>query len=423
MRTITSLDDLDEILAECERAAQVSDDALRRVFQSFQMDVSTQLTTQLPSDPFSAEYADAQMKLYERLAGRHYNTANEETVFNVESVVVRPFPYAASCQVAGAHLGAIAFLLRNIHLQSGAKVLDVGPGWGNTTLALAQFGFQVTALDIEPRFCDLIRQRTGRVGVQVEVVNDDFFWIEKVVGRFNAIVFFESFHHCADHRRLLRGLGPALAPGGHIYFGAEPITPDFPMPWGIRTDGESLWAIRHHGWLELGFQPRYFRRALRQAGLFAQTHVSLDLPWINVWDAVVGVSEPMRILAWDPRLATQTGIRENGVIRLRNARAGYALYGPYTPLMEGRYKGRVHFSHEHPAKGQGFIDICADEGRRILGHAKFDTATLSPEEPNIEIEFELHRSEKDVEVRLNCAEGFSGCIERLEFAELGDVPE
>jgi SAM-dependent methyltransferase len=358
------------------------------------------------------------MALYERLAGRHYSMGNEETIFDVESVVVRPFPYAASCQVAGAHLGAIAFLLRNIHLPPGAKVLDVGPGWGNTTLALAQLGFQVTALDIEARFCELIRERTHRVGVQVEVVNDDFFWIESVIGRFDAIVFFESFHHCADHQRLLRALGPALAPGGHIYFGAEPITPDFPVPWGIRTDGESLWAIRRHGWLELGFQPGYLRRALRQASLFAQTHISVDLPWINVWDAKVGIPEAIKIAAWDPRLATQTGVRQNGVIQLRNARAGYALHGPYMPLTEGRYRGCVRLERRPPPEGQGVIDVCADSGRRVFAQAPFNAAALRRQDPCIEIEFELHRSEKDVEVRLNCVDGFTGYIERLELAEL-----
>ena len=416
MRIISTLDELDEMVTECERAAQVSDDDLRRVFQSFRMDCSAQL----PSDPFSAEYAGAQMALYEQLAGRRYSTANEETVFDLNPAVVSPFPYSASCQVAGAHLGAIAFLLRNIQLRAGAKVLDVGPGWGNTTLALAQLGFHVTALDIEPRFCELIGERGRRVGVQIDVVNDDFFWIESVAGRFDGIVFFESFHHCADHGRLLRALGRALAPGGHVYLGAEPITFDFPIPWGIRTDGESLWAIRKHGWFELGFQPGYFRSALRQAGLFAQTHIWVDLPWINVWDAKVGKSEPIKIPAWDPRLATQTGVRENGVIRLRNAPAGYALHGPYTALMEGRYAGRIYLRHDLPPKGQGVIDVCADSGRRVFAQARFDAGTLTGEEPRIEIEFELHRCEKDLEVRLNCSEGFSGCIERLELTELSE---
>ena len=105
MRTITNLDELDQIMAECERAAQVSDDELRRVFQTFRMD----LAVHLPPDPFSKDYANAQMALYERVAGRPYSTANEKSIFDAEAAVVRPFPYIASCPVAGVHWGAIAF--------------------------------------------------------------------------------------------------------------------------------------------------------------------------------------------------------------------------------------------------------------------------------------------------------------------------
>ena len=97
---------------------------------------------------------------------------------------------------------------------------------------------------------------------------------------------------------------------------------------------------------------------------------------------------------------------------------GLCAYGPYLPLMEGRYEARIHFVHDLPVKGQGVIDVCADSGRRVLGQAPFDAAALHREEPCIRIEFRLERSEKDVEVRLNCVEGFSGCIERLELTEL-----
>ena len=288
MRTVTSLDDLDQVLAECERAAKISDDELRRVFQTFRMDVSAQL----PPDPFSSDYANAQMALYERIAGTSLQQSNEESIFDPKAAVVRPFPYIASCQVAGCTLGRDRLsAAQHGSCEPGARVLDVGAGWGNTTLALAQLGLKSPRLISSRAFAKLISERTRRAGVQVEVINDDFFWIERVGRRFDAIVFFESFHHCADHLRLLRSLGSALAPDGHVYFGAEPITPDFPVPWGLRTDGESLWQIRRNGWLELGFHPDYFRQALRQAGFIAEVHTSADLPWINVWDAKIGVFE------------------------------------------------------------------------------------------------------------------------------------
>ncbi len=48
-------------------------------------------------------------------------------------------------------------------------------------------------------------------------------------------------------------------------FASEPVT-KLPYPWGVRLDGESLWAMRRYGWLELGFDRTYFLRLLRREG-------------------------------------------------------------------------------------------------------------------------------------------------------------
>jgi 2-polyprenyl-3-methyl-5-hydroxy-6-metoxy-1,4-benzoquinol methylase len=171
MDVLNTLNELDEKLRDCQSALAVSDDAFRRVFNSFRLDIAAQL----PSDPFSPAYAAAQMALYETIAGRRYETGNEASVFDPQVALGRAFPFTASPAVGGAHLGAIAFLVSGLALKPGARVLDVGPGWGNTTLALAQFGFDVTALDIEPRFCALVEARARQIGASVRVVNDDFF--------------------------------------------------------------------------------------------------------------------------------------------------------------------------------------------------------------------------------------------------------
>jgi SAM-dependent methyltransferase len=110
-------------------------------------------------------------------------------------------------------------------------------------------------------------------------------WAEKVTKPFDAAVFFECFHHCADHNRLLKALRSAVKPGGKLYFAAEPILADFPVPWGLRADGESLWATRSNGWMELGFSESYFQEALRRAGWNASKHVYPDLAWAAVREA------------------------------------------------------------------------------------------------------------------------------------------
>ncbi len=82
--------------------------------------------------------------------------------------------------------------------------------------------------------------------------------------RFDAAVFFESFHHCSDHLAMLRRLHDIVRPGGAVLFAAEPVQP-LDYPWG-RGSTLSVWSSRTHGWLELGFDIRYFDQALVRTG-------------------------------------------------------------------------------------------------------------------------------------------------------------
>jgi 2-polyprenyl-3-methyl-5-hydroxy-6-metoxy-1,4-benzoquinol methylase len=282
MQVIRSLPELDAKLAECDRACKISDDELRRVFSTFSMDFTTKVFT----DPFSSEYRDFQMSLYERISARSYDPRNEITKFDVAAADRRPFPfYTGSCKTAGFFTMGVGFLLHALDLGPGARVVEFGAGWGNTTIAMAQTGLNVTAVDIEPNFCDLLRLRAKRHDVELTVVNADFFWAETVTEPFDAAIFFECFHHCGDHARLLRALRTAVKPDGRVYFAAEPITRDFPLPWGLRMDGESLWAIRNNGWMELGFNEKYFREVLARTGWVARKHAYSDIGWAAVWEA------------------------------------------------------------------------------------------------------------------------------------------
>lgn len=275
--------ELEAKIAECNGAlTHQSDDAMRALFNTFAFDFSADA----PADPFDPAYAAFQMPLHEAMTGRPYAVQNERTLFLVDNYEHRPFPfYLQSPVTAGNHLLAIGFLLRAMALSPGARVLEFGPGWGNTTIALAQLGMQVTAVDVEPNFCEVIRRRAARDKVEIEVIEADFFWAEQVTETFDAVVFFECFHHCADHMRLLRALRRAVKPGGRVYFASEPILPDYPIPWGVRTDGEALWAMRNFGWLELGFRESYFTAALARTGWRAEKRASADLGGATVWIA------------------------------------------------------------------------------------------------------------------------------------------
>lgn len=283
MQVITTIEELKVKIAECNDAlTHQSDDAMRKLFNGFRLDLSAQL----PADPFSQEYHDYQLALYEHVTGHRYNLENERTLFNVPAFRQRPFPYyLGSTATAGHHLQAIGFLLRSLDLPSGSRIVEFGPGWGNTTIALALLGMKVTAVDVEPNFCQVLRERAVQDRVELDVVEADFFWAESVTEPYDAAVFFECFHHCDDHLRLLRALRTAVKPGGIVVIASEPIIADYPISWGLRTDGEALWAMRNFGWLELGFRQSYFEAALARTGWTADKRSCADPSWASVWIA------------------------------------------------------------------------------------------------------------------------------------------
>jgi len=268
MRRLHSVDELDAALAEVERAFAIGDAEGRRAFASFCLSPPRDL----PADPDSAEYREAQLALYRRISGRaRYHTENERSPsdLDVEASIQTPFPYQTrSPEVVGDQLISQGCLMKALPVRPPADLLEFGPGWGSTTLQFLQMGYRVTAVEVDPKFCEIIRGRCAGHSGQLELVGGDMLTFRSD-SKFDAVVFFESFHHCADHVQMLRNVRSLLRPDGAALFAAEPVM-KLPYPWGIRLDGESLWAMRRYGWLELGFDRRYFFRLLRREGFRAR---------------------------------------------------------------------------------------------------------------------------------------------------------
>lgn len=194
----------------------------------------------------------------------------------------RPFPYyTESAETVGSQIMAVGFIIKTLGLPAGSSILELGPGWGNTTIALARMGYDVTAIDIDPTFVDLINERANSHSLTVDVRRGAFLDVDQLGRSFDAVLFYESFHHCSDHLELVRTLDGVLAADGKMVFAAEPITDTFPIPWGVRSDGEALWATRQFGWLELGYQESYFLRMLGHLGWIAEKHVT-DATYLGI---------------------------------------------------------------------------------------------------------------------------------------------
>jgi SAM-dependent methyltransferase len=265
MKYLTTLEALDSEIKRVDRCFRISDDAGRKALAEF----AYQVDYPLPADPYSPDYRRAQMQLYLDISGRsHYTVANEHVPINVERAKKNPFPYCTrSAQTVGDQLLAIGYLIRTMGLPPGARVVEFGPGWGTTTLALSQMGYSVTAVDAEEDFLSLIAHRAAQLGLKVDVVKSDMLEYRSK-DPYDAAIFFESFHHCSDHIEMLRNLHRLVHDDGLVAFAAEPIAdaPYFPFPWGLRLEGMSVWSIRKFGWLELGFDTSYFLRTLLRLG-------------------------------------------------------------------------------------------------------------------------------------------------------------
>lgn len=228
-----------------------------------------------PEDPFSARYREWTWALYRDISGRAaYSLSNESSPIDVTAARRRPFPFATgSPSVVGEDLEARGAVLGCLGARAGiappARIVEYGPGWGNLTMDLLATGYDVTAVELDSRFCELLASRAV-TGGRLEVVAADMLSY-RPGDQFDAAVFFESFHHCGDHLALLDRLHSVVRPSGCVLFAGEPVQ-EMPYPWGPRLDGLSVWSMRTYGWLELGFTPGYFRRALARTGWRGQRY-------------------------------------------------------------------------------------------------------------------------------------------------------
>lgn len=278
-KNITSMDDLDEYLEYVDEQFLKSDDDGRIALDSFYFSLDQK---NIPTDPYSSEYHQYQMQLYSSISGRDiYSIKNEESVFDYESIKDSPFPYyTKSASTVGDQLLAIGYIIKKTNIPANSNIIEFGPGWGNLTITLAQMGHNVTCVEVEKRFTELIAYRARSIGKDVTIINQDMLeFLKNTDKKFDAVIFYESFHHCHNPIELVKNLSNILSKEGIICFASEPIVNssiiDIPYPsWGIRLDGMSIWSIRKFGWMELGFITGFFQELLLNNGFVSSDYIS-----------------------------------------------------------------------------------------------------------------------------------------------------
>ncbi|MHC3469977.1 class I SAM-dependent methyltransferase [Streptomyces sp. 7R007] len=99
-------------------------------------------------------------------------------------------------------------------LGPGGSVLEIGPGTGQLTVPLAEFGCRITAVELGPAMAAVARRRLAAFP-HVEVVVADFETWPVPAGAFDLVVSATAFHWIDPAVRLTRA-ADALRPGGRI---------------------------------------------------------------------------------------------------------------------------------------------------------------------------------------------------------------
>ena len=356
--------ELDKFIKDVDSLYEVSHDKAYKKFSEVELEYPTISNL----NPFSQEYKNKIFNLYKKISGNQvYEVKTEESFVDIESAIYKPYPYLSnSVKRLALYHKLLGKLMSMVDINSGDCILDMGCGWGCTSLEFANIGMNVTALDINRYFCELVKERAALNHINsIKVINDDFLWIERTSKKFDAIIFFECFHHCWDFERLLKGMHKVLSSKGKIYFAAEPISDIFPIPWSLRLDGESLFVIRKHGWMELGFTKNFFRELLHRNGWLAKEIED------GFWEASP-IINPIIIKGNDRSIKSNFFIeKENSlVIKAPENKDNILTYGPYISLLKGDNLIEISFENHTLNNTSLYYDIVYRFGTKILVHKR-----------------------------------------------------
>jgi SAM-dependent methyltransferase len=142
----------------------------------------------------------------------------------------------------------VDWLVRELDLKPGMRVLDLCCGQGRHAVPLAKRGLRVSGLDLSEALLARAAEAAKAAGVTVDLVRRDMRDIPWV-GEFDAAVnLFTAFGYFEDDRenlRVLEGAARALKPGGRFVI-------DFiNYPWIIRHFAPKDWSPGEGGLLFL----------------------------------------------------------------------------------------------------------------------------------------------------------------------------
>jgi SAM-dependent methyltransferase len=196
-----------------------------------------------------------------------------------------------------------AFVAKALELKTGARVLDLCCGPGRHSVALAQHGFDVTGLDLNPAYLELARQAAEAGHVSLKTVASDMReipfqnYFDAIVNMFSSFGYLESE---AEDARVLESAVKALKADGRL------LLDILNREWAVANYIQNDWHSGEDGTLYVE------RRELDLAT--SRMHVSFTIVGPDgTRRESVGHNMRLYTLTEMTRLLERTGMRVTGV--------------------------------------------------------------------------------------------------------------
>ena len=128
----------------------------------------------------------------------------------------------------------------------GKSVLDIGAGTGRNSLALARLGFAVDAVEMTPKFAEILTAAAQQESLDVRVICKDVFAVSNdLKGPYDLILLSEvvsDFRTVAQLRDLFELASQHLAPSGALLFNAFVSRPHYSADDAAREFAQQVYS-------------------------------------------------------------------------------------------------------------------------------------------------------------------------------------
>lgn len=218
-------------------------------------------------------------------------------------------------------------------LEPGSRVLEIGPGTGQATLALARRGLELVCVELGARLAATTRRKLA--GFPVEVVVADFERWEPATAGFDAVVSFSAFHWLDAETRLERS-ARLLRPGGSLVVVgvAHVLAGDFDPVWlEVQEDYDAVVPSPDNGPPPRPDEVGDLQTDLEASGLFERVTGRRHL-----WDVEYTADEYVEVIGtYSPNLALDAETRARLFDRIRRrivARPGATARKTYLAVLD-----------------------------------------------------------------------------------------